>query len=161
MTNGGYVVAQLSGIKPKGSINFESIKLDVIQAMHKEKKAAYLLKLHSDKNSLDDLASATDKKIETASAVTQENKVLAGAGTEPYVIGAAFALELNKPSALIKGNTAIYMIEVISKEIAEEIESYRAYANSLQNQENIRINNSIYEALRSSAVIEDNRDLYY
>ena len=100
-----------------------------------------MLKLHSDKNSLDDLASATDKKIETASAVTQENKVLAGAGTEPYVIGAAFALELNKPSALIKGNTAIYMIEVISKEIAEEIESYRAYANSLQNQENRSKNN--------------------
>ena len=161
MTNGGYVVAQLSGIKPKGSINFESIKLEVIQEMLKQKKAAYLLKLHSDKNSLDDLASATDKKIETASAVTQENKVLAGAGTEPYVIGAAFALELNKPSALIEGNSAVYMIEVISKEIAEEIESYRAYANSLQNQENIRINNSIYEALRSSAVIEDNRDLYY
>ena len=161
MTNGGYVVAQLSGIKPKGSINFDSIKLEVIQKMLKEKKAAYLLKLHSDKKSLDDLASATSKKIETASAVTQENKVLAGAGTEPYVIGAAFALELNKPSALIEGNSAVYMIEVISKEIAEEIESYRAYANSLQNQENMRINNSIYEALRSSAQIEDNRDLYY
>ena len=161
MTNGGYVVAQLSGITPKGTVNVESVKFEVIQEMLKEKKAAYLLKTHADKKSLDALASATDKEIETASAVTQENTVIAGAGTEPYVIGTAFALELNKASALIKGNSGVYMIEVISKEIAEEMESYRVYANALQNEENMRINNSIYEALRSSAEIEDNRQLYY
>tara|TARA_B100001059_G_scaffold74037_1_gene71516 strand:+ start:47271 stop:49385 length:2115 start_codon:yes stop_codon:yes gene_type:complete len=161
MTNGGYVVAQLSGITPKGTVNVESVKFEVIQEMLKEKKAAYLLKTHADKKSLDAFASATDKEIETASAVTQENTVIAGAGTEPYVIGTAFALELNKTSALIKGNSGVYMIEVISKEIAEEMESYRAYANALQNEENMRINNSIYEALRSSAEIEDNRQLYY
>ena len=161
MTNGGYVVAQLSGITPKGTVNVESVKFEVIQEMLKEKKAAYLLKTHADKKSLDALASATDKEIETASAVTQENTVIAGAGSEPYVIGTAFALELNKASALIKGNSGVYMIEVISKEIAEEMESYRAYANALQNEENMRINNSIYEALRSSAEIEDNRQLYY
>ena len=161
MTNGGYVVAQLSGISPKGTVNVESVKVEVIQEMLKEKKAAYLLKTHADKKSLDALASATDKEIETASAVTQENTVIAGAGTEPYVIGTAFALELNKASALIKGISGVYMIEVISKEIAEEMESYRVYANALQNEENMRINNSIYEALRSSAEIEDNRQLYY
>ena len=161
MTNGGYVVAQLSGITPKGTVNVESVKVEVIQEMLKEKKAAYLLKTHADKKSLDAFASATDKEIETASAVTQENTVIAGAGTEPYVIGTAFALELNKASALIKGNSGLYMIEVISKEIAEEMESYRVYANALQNEENMRINNSIYEALRSSAEIEDNRQLYY
>ena len=161
MTNGGYVVAQLSGITPKGAVNLESVKFEVIQDMLKEKKAAYLLKTHADKKSLDALASATDKEIETASAVTQENTVLAGAGNEPYVIGTAFALQLNKASALIKGNSGVYMIEVVSKEIAEEMESYKAYANALQNEENMRINNSIYEALRSSAEIEDNRQLYY
>ena len=107
MTNGGYVVAQLSGISPKGTVNVESVKIEVIQEMLKEKKAAYLLKTHADKKSLDALASATDKEIETASAVTQENTVIAGAGTEPYVIGTAFALELNKASALIKGISGV------------------------------------------------------
>ncbi|MEC8636236.1 MAG: peptidylprolyl isomerase [Bacteroidota bacterium] len=161
LTNGGYVVAELFGITPKGSVNFESVKLEVIQDMLKELKASYLLKTHADKTSLDDLVGAVKKEVETASAVTQENTVLAGAGTEPYVIGTAFALELNQPSSLIKGNNGVYMIEVTSKEIAEELESYKAYANALQNEENIRINNSIYEALRSTAEIEDNRQLYY
>ena len=161
MTNGGYVVAQLSGITPEGSVNFESVRFEVIQEIMKELKTAYLLKIHSDKTSLDTLASAADKEVETASAVTQENTVIAGAGSEPYLIGTAFALELNQPSALIKGNNGVYMIEVTSKEIAEELESYRAYANALQNEESMRINSSIYEALRSTAEIEDNRQLYY
>ena len=53
------------------------------------------------------------------------------------------------------------MIEVVSKEIADEMESYKAYANALQTEENMSINSAIYEALRSSAKIEDNRQLYY
>jgi peptidyl-prolyl cis-trans isomerase D len=161
LTNGGYVVAQMTGIIPEGTVNFESVKLEVVQEIMKERKAAHLLEIHADKNSLDALASATDKEIETASAVTQENTVLAGAGTEPYVIGTAFAMDINQSSALIEGNNGVYMIEVTSKEIAEELQSYKAYANALQNDENTRINSSIYEALRSSAEIEDNRQLYY
>ena len=161
LTNGGYVVAQMTGIIPEGTVNFESVKLEVVQEIMKERKAAHLLEIHADKNSLDALASATVKEIETASAVTQENTVLAGAGTEPYVIGTAFAMDINQSSALIEGNNGVYMIEVTSKEIAEELESYKAYANALQNEENTRINSSIYEALRSSAEIEDNRQLYY
>jgi peptidyl-prolyl cis-trans isomerase D len=161
LTNGGYVVAQMTGIIPEGTVNFESVKLEVVQEIMKERKAAHLLEIHADKNSLNALASATVKEIETASAVTQENTVLAGAGTEPYVIGTAFAMDINQSSALIEGNYGVYMIEVTSKEIAEELESYKAYANALQNEENTRINSSIYEALRSSAEIEDNRQLYY
>ena len=160
-TNGGYVVAQLSGITPEGNINFESEKLDIIQEILNERKAAYLLKIHADKKTLDELAKATDKEVETASALTQENSVLAGAGKEPYLIGTAFALELNQTTGLMKGNNGMYMIEVTSKEIAEEMESYEAYANALQNEENTRINSSIYEALRSNAEIEDNRQLFY
>jgi len=161
MSNGGYVVAQMSGITPKGSVNIDAVRFEVTQEMLKKSKAEYLVKIHNDKKTLEELIEGTDKEIETASAVTQENTVLAGAGTEPYVIGTAFALNLNQPSKLIKGNTGVYMIEVTSKEIAEEMESYKAYANALQNEENIRINASIYEALRFSAVIEDNRQLYY
>ena len=46
-------------------------------------------------------------------------------------------------------------------DVIEELESYKAYANALQNEENIRINNTIYEVLLSSAEVEDNRQLYY
>ena len=160
-SDGGYVVAQLALITHKETVNDEAVKLEITQEILNEYKAAYLLEIYADKKSLDELAEATDKEIETASALTQENAVLAGAGSEPYLIGTAFAIELNQPSSLIQGNNGVYMIEVTSKEIAGDMESYKAYANALQNEENTRINSSIYKALRSSAEIEDNRQLYY
>ena len=161
LTDGGYVVAQLTGITPEGTINIDAIKEEVTREILKKSKAGYLIKIHSSHRSLDSLSVALDKEIETATAVTQKNSVLPGAGTEPYVIGVAFAMELNQASALIEGNNGVYMIEVSSKEIAEALESYRAYANALQTEENLRINTVIYDALKSTAEIEDNRPIYY
>ena len=161
LTNGGYVVAQLTGITSDGSINIDAIKNEVTQEILTKSKAAFLLKLHNSHQSLDSLSVALDKEIETATAVTQKNNVLPGAGSESYVIGVAFAIELNQPSALIEGNNGVYMIEVTSKEIAEELESYQAYANALQTEENLRISTVIYDALKSTSEIEDNRPVYY
>ena len=53
------------------------------------------------------------------------------------------------------------MIEVSSREIAENLESYQAYANVLKVEENNRISSVIYSALKSAAKIEDNRPVYY
>ena len=53
------------------------------------------------------------------------------------------------------------MIEVSSKEIAENLESYQAYANVLETEEKNRISTVVYNALKSAAIIEDNRPVYY
>ena len=129
LTTGGYVVAQLVDVIPEGSININAIKEEVIQEIIKKSKADYLLETYKSYSSLDSLSVALGKEIETATAVTQKNNVLPGVGSEPYVIGAAFAMKLNQPSALIKGNNGVYMIEVSSREISKNLESYQAYAD--------------------------------
>jgi peptidyl-prolyl cis-trans isomerase D len=161
LTNGGYVVAQLTGIIPEGSINIDAIKEEVTQEIIKKSKADYLLEMYNSYSSLDSLSEVIGKEIETATALTQKNNVLPGVGSEPYVIGVAFAMELNQPSAIIRGNKGVYMIEVSSKQIAENLESYQAYANVLKIEENNRISSVIYNALKSAAKIEDNRAVYY
>ena len=161
LTTGGYVVAQLVGVIPEGSININSIKEEVSQEIIKKRKADYLLETYKLYSSLDSLSVALGKEIETATAVTQKNNMLPGVGSEPYVIGAAFAMKLNQPSALIKGNNGVYMIEVSSREISKNLESYQAYANILKTEENNRISSVIYNALKSTATIEDNRPVYY
>jgi peptidyl-prolyl cis-trans isomerase D len=161
LTKGGYVVAQLTDIISEGSINIDAIKEEVTQEIIKKSKADYLLEMYNSYSSLDSLSVLLGKDIETATALTQKNNVLPGAGSEPYVIGAAFAMELNQPSPIIKGNNGVYMIEVSSKEIAENLESYQAYANVLKIEENNRISSVIYNALKSAAIIEDNRPVYY
>ena len=161
LTKGGYVVAQLTDIIPEGSINIDAIKEEVTQEIIKKSKADYLLEMYNSYSSLDSLSVVIGKEVETATALTQKNNVLPGAGSEPYVIGVAFAMELNQPSTIIKGNNGVYMIEVSSKEIAENLESYQAYANVLKIEENKRISSVIYDALKSAAIIEDNRSVYY
>ena len=161
LTTGGYVVAQLVDVIPEGSININAIKEEVIQEIIKKSKADYLLETYKSYSSLDSLSVLLGKEIETATAVTQKNNVLPGVGSEPYVIGAAFAMKLNQPSALIKGNNGVYMIEVSSREISKNLESYQAYANILKTEENNRISSVIYNALKSTATIEDNRQVYY
>ena len=161
LTTGGYVVAQLTDVIPEGSINIDAIKQEVIQDIIKKSKADYLLEKYNSYKSLDSLSAVLGKEIETATALTQKNNVLPGAGSEPYVIGVAFAMELNQPSDIIKGNKGVYMIEVSSKEIAEDLESYQAYANVLETEEKNRISSVIYNALKSTAIIEDNRPVYY
>lgn len=161
LTTGGYVVAQLVDVIPEGSININAIKEEVSQEIIKKSKADYLLETYKSYSSLDSLSGALGKEIETATAVTQKNNVLPGVGSEPYVIGAAFAMKLNQPSALIKGNNGVYMIEVSSREISKNLESYQAYANILKTEENNRISSVIYNALKSTATIEDNRPVYY
>ena len=161
LTTGGYVVAQLVDVIPEGSININAIKEEVSQEIIKKSKADYLLETYKSYSSLDSLSVLLGKEIETATAVTQKNNVLPGVGSEPYVIGAAFAMKLNQPSALIKGNNGVYMIEVSSREISKNLESYQAYANILKTEENNRISSVIYNALKSTATIEDNRQVYY
>ena len=48
-----------------------------------------------------------------------------------------------------------------TKNIANDLTNYSSYSKTLKTSENSRINLAIYEALKSSASIEDNRSLYY
>ena len=54
-----------------------------------------------------------------------------GAGNEPYVVGAAFAMEANETSDLIIGNKGVYMLQVTAKNIVNDLEDYTSFANTL------------------------------
>ena len=161
LSNGGYAVVQLTKITQEGEVDVESFRTEIAAELLNDKKALYIQEKYSTNVTLETLAKATEREVETASAVTQKNTVLAGSGTEPYVIGSAFSLDLDKPSNLVQGNDGVYMVEVTSKEVAIEMESYTVYADALQTEENLRINNTIYEALLSASEIDDNRKIYY
>ena len=77
------------------------------------------------------------------------------------MVGAAFSLEVNETSDLIEGSNGLYKIKLIGKVVADELASYTAYSNSLRIAENSRISTAVFEALKSSSEIEDNRSLYY
>jgi peptidyl-prolyl cis-trans isomerase D len=120
-----------------------------------------LLKKYKSIKSIEELSKKSNQVIQTASALNQKNSVLSGSGQEPYIIGASFALKENEESSLLVGNKGLYKIKVTGKETAPDLASYLAYRNSLRTNENIRINSEIFNALKMSSEIEDNRHLYY
>ena len=99
--------------------------------------------------------------IETASAVNQKNPTLVGAGNEPYVVGAAFAMEEGSVSSFIQGDRGVYMIKLLQKNEAEPLEDYNEFNKEYLREASFSLLESVFLALESSADIDDNRALYY
>ena len=161
LSQGGYAVVQLSEKTKAGLQSVAQAAPQVRRLVEDQKRLDLLTKKYATTSSLEELAEASDSEIKTASAMTQENTTLAGVGQEPYVIGVASSLEAGETSSLIQGNEGVYLVRVNSKEVAPELPSYVAYANSLQEAEKANLEDAILEALKSVADITDNRALYY
>ena len=72
-----------------------------------------------------------------------------------------FHLDTDETSNILKGNGGIYLVRLISKDTAEDINLAAAISNSLGDREIERISTLIPEVLESKAEIIDNRSLYY
>ena len=161
LSSGGYAVVKISKIRDTKIAEFDEIKEEVRSKLVIQKKSDLLLKKYKSIKSIEELSKKSNQEIQTASALNQKNSVLSGSGQEPYIIGASFALKENEESNLLLGNKGLYKIKVTGKETAPDLASYLAYRNSLRTNENIRINSEIFNALKMSSEIEDNRHLYY
>lgn len=161
LSSGGYAIVKISKIRDTKIAEFEEIEEEVRSKLIIQKKSDLLLKKYKSTKSIEELSKKSYQEIQTASALNQKNSVLSGSGKEPYIIGASFALSENKESNLLVGNKGLYKIKVTNKETAPDLASYLAYRNSLRTNENVRINSEIFNALKMSSEIEDNRHLYY
>ena len=161
LSYGGYAIVKLTKIKEKGLADVDDARLEVTKILKNKKKVAMIIKANSENKSLEDLAASNSLEVVSALAVNQKSATLVGAGNEPYVVGAAFSLDVDSTSGLITGNNGMYMLQVISKNIVEDLEDYSLYASNLAQQEREKAGSLVIQALESSATIEDNRSLYY
>ncbi|MFH4967658.1 SurA N-terminal domain-containing protein [Gaetbulibacter sp. M240] len=153
---GGYVIAQLVAKHEAGLMSVDDATASVLPIIRKEKKAE-LIRDRVTASSLEDIAKAENTTVKTASAITMKNPTIAGAGSEPMVVGAAFALNEGETSGLIDGEKGVYMVEVTKVTPAVELDNYQAAANRVQNQKLAVVTSKLYQALQDAAEIEDNR----
>ena len=158
--NSGYAVVQLTAKYNEGLMAVEDASATALPKIRKEKKAAKIIAENSGK-SLEELATANNTIISTASALTVSSPTIPGAGREASVVGTAFAMEEGNTSQLIEGETGVFLIEVTKKEAAPEMDNYATYAANLQSSNALRVNNAVYTALKNKAEIEDNRSVFY
>ena len=161
LSKGGYVVVQLTNKRPEGLASVDEVRFSISQILKKDKKAALIKEQFKNATTLEALAENEDLTIETASAINQKNPIMVGAGNEPYVVGAAFALEVDQTSDFINGNNGVYKLVVTQKTAVPELESYANYAKTLFQQANSGLPELVYSALKEASEIEDNRALYY
>ena len=159
--NTGYLVAQISEFKDKSLPSVDEARDEISKIILKDKKYDYLVKKYKDQISIENLINEFNIELQNASAVTQNDPILVGAGDEPYIIGSAFSLDENETSGLLKGNNGIYVLRVLSKQIAENINLESAISNSLSDREIERISTLIIDVIESKAKIVDNRSFYY
>lgn len=157
---GGYAVAVVSAINKKGLMTPEKASVTALPAIRKEKKAA-LIKERVSGNTLEEVSASEGQTIKTAAAVNMKNPTLSGAGREPYIVGAAFGLQEGQTSKLLTGNLGMYMIQVTKINYAAELPSYQAAANRVATAKSSNVSTVLFNALRESAKIEDNRATFY
>ena len=156
----GYLIGIVKSINKERLPELVDVSDDVKSEIIKTIKFDYLKKNYKNP-SIESIKENFNVEIQRATAITQYDPVLVGAGAEPYIIGAAFALEPGEVSSLLLGNNGIYIIESISKEVAEDLSLDAAISRSMTDREIERISSLIPEVLESSAEIIDNRSFYY
>ena len=169
LSNGGYVIAQVTDITNDGLSSVANASLRALPKVLNSKKANLIIKQNDNKLSLEDLAKNNNLEIKKALALNQKNATISGSGREPLLVGHAFGLPLNQVSDFIIGENGVYKIKVLKKNTVSDNENYKSnklnfiisYQNQLLNSSRPNLNNSVYQAIKEKADIEDNRSLYY
>ena len=159
--NDGYLVAKAISFNKKSLPNVDDVRDEVSKTLLEDKKFEFLLKKYKGSNDIDLISQDYEIELERATAVTQNDPILVGAGSEPYIIGSSFSLDVDETSNILQGNNGIYIVRLISKDTAEDISIGAAISNSLSDREVERISTLIPQVLESKAEIVDNRSLYY
>ena len=158
---GGYAVVQLTEINNKRIAGIDEVGFEVRKQIIQNKKATIIKNQYRDIKTLEALAEDESLSIETASAVNQKNPTLVGAGNEPYVVGAAFAMEEGNISGFIQGERGIYKLRLVKVNEAETLKNYDEFKKEYLQNASFSLLENVFQALESSADIDDNRAFYY
>ncbi len=158
--NNGYAVVQLTGVYKEGQMNVEDASASILPKIRKERKAAKIIAANKGK-SMEAFAKDNQIAVSNASSLTVQSPTIPGAGSEPAVVGAAFAMKEGETSNLIEGNTGVFMFTLTQKQEPAKLDNYSTYANSLKAASIAKVNTAVLEALKQKATIEDNRSTFY
>ena len=156
----GYAVAQLTKKYEEGLKSVEDASATALPNIKKEKKAAQIMAANQGK-SMNDFGKDNNVSVSNASALTVKSPTIPGAGSEPAVVGTAFAMSEGSASGLIEGESGVFMVSLTKRQPATPLENYSTFANTLKNASAGKVNTAVYEALKKKAEIEDRRQTFY
>ena len=160
--NDHMMVVALEKINPVGYRNINSVADFLRMEIAAEKKAEKIMAEMKDVTTFDQAKALANVVTDTVKHITFSAPVFVGVTTasEPVLGGIASQTEVNKLTAPIKGNSAVYVMQVINKEkTAEEF-------NAKEEETTLNILTSRYASsfindLYEKANVKDERYLYF
>jgi len=158
-----FVIAILTGKTEKGPASLETVKNRIKRELLKEKKAEKLIadinKLKSGVSNIDQLAKKLDVNVQNAEGITFADQQVTGAGIEPALVALATNSKKGVLSAPVKGNNAVFVVGV-TNESTVNIDP-KVEKTQLQQSVNYKVDYRIFDAIKKSAEITDNRIKFY
>jgi parvulin-like peptidyl-prolyl isomerase len=156
----GYVAVLLYNATEEGLTPVDVARAKV-EPILKNKKKAEILKSKIKGSTLENIAKSTNTTVSEVNSIHFANPIIPGAGREPKVVGVLFGAKENVVSEPIEGSTGVFVVQVVSKKEATELQDYATYENKLKSQFNSRVNYQVFEGLKNSVEIVDNRSRFY
>lgn len=156
----GYAIVQITAKTDKGLMPVSEVSSVVTPIVRNEKKAQKI-KQAAKGSTLEEVASSQNVEIKRATALNRKVPTIPDAGNEPKVVGAAFGLAEGQTSGLIEGRNGVYMVRVLSKSEAADVQNYSAYITQINNRRSANISAGIFNALKKKATIVDRRSNLY
>ncbi len=164
-TQGKYVVALLVDRREKGIATLEQVKTYIEPLVKREKKAEKIIaNLNTSLSTIKDiptLAAKFNTKSDTVTSLTFSAYNLPNFGPEPSVIGTIFSMKPNVLSAPVKGDMAVYVLQLDRIVEPPSTGDYTMMQSQLSAFFKQRIQNDVFKAIKDETKIVDNRIFYY
>lgn len=156
-----YIIAIVSGINPAGTLSPAEARPLVEGFIRNEKKAKQILDGKFKGASLEAIASSIGTQVLRADSLSFSTPFLPNVGSEPKIIGAAFNKTLQgKVSSPIAGLTGVFALKVESNSARAGIMDAETIKQTLLQGSRVAVFRGV-QALKSAAVIKDNRFKFY
>lgn len=160
-----FIVVEVTEVIPAGTRPMDDIRAQLETLVRNEKRKEMMLarvkEQTSGQTSLDAIASSTSRNVQVANDVRLSAFTLPGAGREPMIVGAVFSLAQGTMSAPIAGESAVYLVEVVDRNMADpsamSADERTAIRSRIEQTRNATFQQSWIEELKNKAKIEDFR----
>jgi len=163
-----FIVVYVTEIIEAGPQPLDEVRAQIENTLRTEKRKQItrerVEQLLASNPTLEGLAAADGKDVQSVSSLRLSSNTLPGAGREPLVVGAAFGAELNTVSPVIAGENAAFVLMVTERtepDVSQMPASFRTQTRDRLQMEKTQAFQQVWiERLREDADINDFRRFY-
>lgn len=156
-----FIVANIVGVKEKGTAPLEEVKDDVTAKTIRNKKAEMFIAEFKTKagasKTTQDIALKMGLVAEQADGLNFASYNVASIGREDALIGTASVTKTGAISKPTKGDNGVFIVAVASVNEAPLPKDFKAKQKEIEQSNSYRVDGELYDALKDKANIEDHR----